>query len=505
MKKSLCRIDAFWEHHPALFVGVCFFLGASVSLGFHLFSAFDLLLLPLLFLLFPYKRLLWGGLIIFIACWSTTLRVHLPRKPLLPRTGVALAEVTDRHLVTFHGHQLWKMQLLVHQWCGSNGESILKGVTVPVCVAGPCPLVGGALYQFNARVGVDDQLRIRFRPFLGKEVPSIQETLSFVEWRLRIRRTLEKVFVRLFPDVDIRTVAGGLTFGLYKDPLLQKAMHRAGVEHVLAVSGFHFGIVCALVVFLTQRMAPKIRAALAILCLTLYLLIIGPLPSVIRAWCAAVVVLGGVCLNRRTSGINCLGVGLIVAVLYDPTSISSIGFQLSFLATAAILFFSRLFQRFFRTLFPARQMDDIVVLSKADQVVLLVFRWFIPALSLMVPVFLVLCPYQLAFLQDFSLLGLVYNLLIPTIFSLAMPAVLLAVVFSPLPLLPQVLAYVAHVPLRLGLIFVENAPQTSWSMAAGECIPPALGRILIVSVFLLGMMVLQREDEESAEAWKACL
>jgi ComEC/Rec2-related protein len=498
------QIHCFWQRYPALFVGFCFFLGTSIALGLSFFTRGDLVLLPLLFCLFPYRRLAWGALLIGVAFVATLFRVTIPHDA---KTcgGVLRAEVVDRHIVTIHGNALWKMMLKVQSFRSFSGDTLLKGVTVPVYLHSPCQMYGGNLYQVNAWIHVDDHLSVRLRPCIGKRVVANERTFSCVEWRLRIKRTLEKMFIHLFPDVQIRQVAGGLTFGLFKDPLLQQAMHRAGVEHVLAVSGFHFGIVAALTVFLTQAMAPKGRAILAMCCLTLYLLIIGPLPSVVRAWCSAIVILGGVCLQRRSSGINCLGVGLIALVFYDPASVTNVGFQLSFLATAAILFFSKRVLTYLRLLFPKRCVQDVARFSICDQCALLAIEWFLPALSLLIPVFIVLCPYQLAFLQDFSVLGLMYNMAIPALFSLAMPGVLLAILLYPIPFLPHLLSCLAEIPLSLGLVLVDHAPESAWSMVSGGILPHAAGRGLIVLIFLVGIIVHGYEDSEREEAWKACL
>jgi hypothetical protein len=86
-----------------------------------------------------------------------------------------------------------------------------------------------------------------------------------------------------------------------------------------------------------------------------------------------------------------------------------------------------------------------------------------------------------------------------------MPVVLLAIILYPLPFLPHVFACAAEIPLRLGLLFVENAPETTWSMAEGGIIPHAIGRIIIFSVFLAGMSLQGHENTECADAWKACL
>lgn len=407
--------------------------------------------------------------------------------------------------MTMHGKSFWRVQMSVDEFRSVDGRVLLRGCSLPLTCASPCPLQGGTLYRFSAQTCVDDQLRVRVRPFFSKGFETVRRRFSLVEWRHSMRRTLQSRFVSLFPDKSLRKLAGGLTFGLYKDPLFQKAMHRAGVEHVLAVSGFHFGIVAALTVFLARGFAPKRRAFIAMVFLTLYLLLIGPLPSVVRAWTAAMVVLGGVCLNRFPSGLNCLGLGLIVSVVYDPASVAGVGYQLSYLATAAILFFSRPTLNALRCLIPARSAPDVLALSRTDQLLLFLLEWFLPALSLLLPVFFVVCPYQLTFLQDFSLLGLVYNLLIPALFSLAMPAVLLAVLLSPFPLIPSLFTFFASIPLRMGQVLVEHAPETSWGMVSGGVIPQTVGIALLLLALLVGIILKGRADEDRADAWKACL
>jgi ComEC/Rec2-related protein len=501
LKGLIASGEAFWSRHPALFIGICFFIGTSLSLHGPSLCAFDLCLLPLLF--HP-RRLVVALFLICVATVTTSIRVHVPTRP-FQHFGTLQGEVVDRHLMTFHGKPVWRIQLAVEDFCSSNAHALLRGCSFPLSCPPPCALQGGAVYRFSAHVHVDDQLRARIRPFFANGVETVRRRFSLVEWRHSMRRALEQRFVGLFPDQSLRHLAGGLTFGLYKDPLFQKAMHRAGVEHVLAVSGFHFGIVAALTIFLAKGLAPKRRSIVAMVCLTLYLLLIGPLPSVVRAWTAAMVVLGGICLNRSPSGLNCLGVGLIVSVLYDPASVTGIGYQLSYLATAAILFFSRPTLNALRLFVPSRSASDALTLSKTDQGLLFLLEWLLPALSLLIPVFLVLCPYQLTFLQDFSLLGLVYNLLIPALFSLAMPAVLLAVLLSPLPLIPSVFTFLASIPLRMGLVLVEHTPETSWSMVSGGIIPKTFGLALLLLVLLAGIVLKGRADEERADAWKACL
>jgi competence protein ComEC len=524
--RSLIRTtDTFWACHPALFVGTAFFLGTSIALRFHALSLLDCCLLPCPIILFPPKRLLWALALCGVAAATTCARVLIPSGP-LETHGLLTAEVVHRCQAVYHGRTFSRFLLAVHDFHSNQGQTIMKGGAVSLSLPTVWALKGGILYQCQACLTIDELHRmtckpelytfsqeeeiaggsgVDSKPFYDKRIRAVGICLSLVEWRLSCHKALENVFSNLFQSPQIRHFAGGLTFGLYKDPSLQRAMHEAGVEHVLAVSGFHFGIVAALTVFLAQAMTPGLRSLAAMILLSLYLCIVGPLPSVIRAWSSAMVVLLGLFCHRRTSGLNCLGIGLIVSVIYDPASVESLGYQLSFLATAAILFFSGPCRSLLRSYVRQRTRSEIIQLSLTDQALLLVLELFVSPLSLLIPVFVVLCPYQLAFLQDFSSLGLLYNLFLPALLSLAMPAVLLAVVLYPIPILPHVCAFIASLPLKLGLLCVEHIPETTWGIISGGQISHTAGTLLLLGVFLSGIIYLGSRTEEQRELWKACL
>ncbi len=78
-----------------------------------------------------------------------------------------------------------------------------------------------------------------------------------------------------------------------------------------------------------------------------------------RAWAASTVYLLGILLNRPTSAINALGVGLLFELALDPLVITNIGFQLSFICTAAILLVYPSMHRLFLRLLPQRPLQEL--------------------------------------------------------------------------------------------------------------------------------------------------
>lgn len=118
---------------------------------------------------------------------------------------------------------------------------------------------------------------------------------------------------------------------------------RAGISHVLALSGLH---VATIVMLISMLLIPvemaggsRMRILLLLALLWFYALLTGMMPSVVRAVIMASFMMGGRLLERDSNTLNSLfGAGLFI-LLFSPGSLFSISFQLSFVATAGIVLF----------------------------------------------------------------------------------------------------------------------------------------------------------------------
>lgn len=149
---------------------------------------------------------------------------------------------------------------------------------------------------------------------------------------------------------NIENTLGGDPGGLLKGLLLgeRKALSQqvedifanTGVIHVLAVSGLHVGIVVSILFLLLRLFRLPLRLALVCVSalLPLYAFMTGLRPSVIRATVMAVSLLIGWMLERETDPLNILGFAGLLILLFNPQSLFDVGFQLSFAATASILY-----------------------------------------------------------------------------------------------------------------------------------------------------------------------
>lgn len=144
-------------------------------------------------------------------------------------------------------------------------------------------------------------------------------------------------------------LAHGLLFGerATLDEEIEEAFRRTGLMHLLAVSGLHLGIFLVGLWFILRRIGlrPIFTYPLVGIAILLVLWIVGPRISLVRAALLfAFLALGsvladlGLILRRWVRPYNGLAAAALVILALRPPALHDIGFQLSFGATAAILF-----------------------------------------------------------------------------------------------------------------------------------------------------------------------
>jgi competence protein ComEC len=159
-------------------------------------------------------------------------------------------------------------------------------------------------------------------------------------WPARIRRAALAAMAERLPPVSA-ALLGGLLLGERTElpPDVDAAFRRAGVYHVLAVSGFNVALLAGGVWGLLRGAGGSRRTAAlaAMLAVVGFAAVVGPEPSVVRATIMAVLVLAAVVLERETSVGNSLALAALVILAVRPGDLLDPGFQLSFAATAGIL------------------------------------------------------------------------------------------------------------------------------------------------------------------------
>jgi competence protein ComEC len=161
-----------------------------------------------------------------------------------------------------------------------------------------------------------------------------------------LRHKIQDTLDRIYQDADCRAFVGALLIG-QKELLtaeLRGSFARAGLAHILAVSGMHTGIIylllCALLLPLTLLRGDRVRDGAALLLLWGYALLTGMPASVVRAVGMLSILLLGKLVGRGTTALSNLYVTAFLILLIDPRYISDVGFQLSFLSVWSILLYN---------------------------------------------------------------------------------------------------------------------------------------------------------------------
>ncbi|MFJ7405196.1 MULTISPECIES: DNA internalization-related competence protein ComEC/Rec2 [unclassified Lysinibacillus] len=171
-----------------------------------------------------------------------------------------------------------------------------------------------------------------------------KKTISSVlaKYRFHLKKHIETSF-----PPSLIAEAQALLIGLRDmDDELQRAYQKLGITHLFAISGLHVALVSWL--FYEGLLRLGIRKEMAIIVLLILLpvygVIAGGAPSVIRA----VSIVELIMLLRFTrwhlSVDDALAISFICFVLLEPGVIFQIGFQLSYLATASLIYSRGIFQ-----------------------------------------------------------------------------------------------------------------------------------------------------------------
>jgi len=139
--------------------------------------------------------------------------------------------------------------------------------------------------------------------------------------------------------------AGGLLPGMVTgdtsplDPEVATAMKTVGMTHLTAVSGANCSLVLgALLLGARSLRLPRPAAAgVALAGLALFVALVGPDASVLRAACMGAIGLAAVAAGRSGQALSLLCTAVIVLLLFDPGLAGNFGFLLSVLATLGII------------------------------------------------------------------------------------------------------------------------------------------------------------------------
>lgn len=164
--------------------------------------------------------------------------------------------------------------------------------------------------------------------------------------RIRTERVIDDIYTKKGGTVEPSLHAQllkGILLGKRSDlPTETLDLFRnSGTFHVLAVSGLHVGLIAMFCYFGFSlfRLPQKMLCLLTIAAVLIYACLIGFRPSVFRASLMAILFLFATLIDRDADLFNLLAFAALVLLLLNPEQLWDVGFQLSFVAVASIVYF----------------------------------------------------------------------------------------------------------------------------------------------------------------------
>ncbi|TLS39340.1 DNA internalization-related competence protein ComEC/Rec2 [Pseudalkalibacillus caeni] len=273
------------------------------------------------------------------------------------------------------------------------------------------------------------------------------------------RQMLIQKTSQVFP-AELNGLAAALLLGERQQigQRILNAYQSLGLTHLLAVSGLHVGIIVALIFYLFIRAGLTRERSYEVLLfmLPVYAILTGAAPSVIRAVCMAMIVIGTLRFKLRLQPGTAISAALLGMIVYNPYFVFQPGFQLSYIVSFGLV------------------LSAPAVMNKLNHPL---FR----LLAMSTVAQLLSLPVVLFHFYELSLLSLPLNLLfVPFISVVVLPLFLLVFVLSFLSVdVSMLLARLATPPVSLAHQLFEILDQHN----AGQIVFGRPGMLMILLMY----------------------
>lgn len=446
----------FWLCQPALLYGMPFLFGIFC----HLATPFWLIF-PCLCLWFPFlfaiayskqrefiKHLILSFFIFFTAWAYASAHYTFPSLPSQEVTGKAHIKIKNISSQSSLFGERWLYRCEIAQFFPENA-------THSIAYSLPCVVVlrkGNQLKYSrppaNQEYWVSGKLIQTTEGDYLLKVSSktpwtpIAGTWSLAEHRYLWKKKASRWIESQFSHSLSASFLAGLITGEFDDHWMRQQFSRFGLQHLLAISGFHFAMIAGCLSFALRIFLP-IRACLISLLFSLgvYCFFLGPQASILRAWIMCSLTLFGGLVEKQTTALNSLGLALLLILGYNPLLCQELGFQLSFATTASILLFYSPAQALLYYLFPKRNLSDVLQMNGSNQHAYCILSFLRQGLALTLAVNIFALPLTLYYFQQFPWMSLLYNLFFPLLTSGSLSLLMLGSLFSFIPFLAPAIHY----------------------------------------------------------------
>lgn len=185
-----------------------------------------------------------------------------------------------------------------------------------------------------------------------------------------------------------------------------------GIMHLIAMSGFHIGIVLGAleIIFKFIKIPKVIRRVTSIFITYVYIWLVGLPVAALRAFIMASCQLLAFLMKKKYSALSSLKLSALIILILNPYNIASSSFWMSYMAVLGILLFYKRYDYFFKR------------------------NFLMKSFGVSLGVFVALAPVMAYFFYEINFLSIVSNVVLVPIYSIA---IILAFVniFTPLGIL----------------------------------------------------------------------
>jgi competence protein ComEC len=190
-----------------------------------------------------------------------------------------------------------------------------------------------------------DGILLRFHVADARVLTIVHDSGEPLLWKCR--RLVREAFARGFSaghQLD-RATLQTLLLGDPDDRLEEvwADFRSSGTSHHLSISGMHIALFALVVAAITRciLLSPRKAMLLTLACVILYAAMTRPSPPVIRSVLLCIAVGAAKLLGRNTDPVQCLFIGVLGMLIWNPMDLANPGFQLSVGTVAGLMLFSR--------------------------------------------------------------------------------------------------------------------------------------------------------------------
>lgn len=172
-----------------------------------------------------------------------------------------------------------------------------------------------------------------------QELSSLERTrLKVADLRKEIEQKMKEQHIEGQEYAVVSAMALGDKSALDKET--KESYSVAGASHILAVSGLHIGIIFQFIILLLGgKRRSWLTICLSAMAIWAYVVLIGMPASAIRSAMLISIYGFAVLARRQSMSLGTLALAYIIMLLFNPSNLYDISFQMSFLAVLSILLF----------------------------------------------------------------------------------------------------------------------------------------------------------------------